>query len=362
MNEYSTVPNMKSNHVLIYGANGYSGRLAARHAHEFGVHAILAGRSRDKVKAVADETGLPFRVFDIDPCHEIDKHLADVSVLLNCAGPFSRTADVLVQACLRTSTHYIDITGEIDVIERLSRIDETAKSAGTVVMPATGFDVVPTDCVALHLSKLLPDATHLELAFTGGAGLSHGTATTMIESLGEPSKERQNGEIVDVPVAVREREINFGSGPRHCVSIPWGDVASAYVTTGIPNIVTYTAVPKKNARVMKASRYFGWLLGSKPVQSLLKKRLDRDLYGPSDVDRDAARSYVYGEVRNAAGQRRAALLTVPGGYTLTYMTSLKIAALLASGEHPPGFHTPAGLFGEDFVLQFPHAERVDVDV
>lgn len=353
---------MKNDLVLIYGANGYSGRLAARHAHEFGVNAILGGRSGDKVKMVAEETGLPFRVFDIDPCHEIDKHLADVSVLLNCAGPFSRTADVLVQACLRTSTHYIDITGEIDVIERLSRIDETAKSAGTVVMPATGFDVVPTDCVALYLSQQLPDATHLELAFTGGAGLSHGTATTMIESLGEPSKERVDGEIVDVPVAAREREIDFGQGPRHCVSIPWGDVASAFVTTGIPNVVTYTAVPKKNARFMKASRHFGWLLGASLVQSMLKKRLDRSLYGPSDVERDAVRAYVYGEVRNAAGDRRAALLTVPGGYTLTYMTSLKIASELASGEHPAGFHTPAGLFGADFVLQFPHAKRVDVEI
>lgn len=346
--------------IMIYGANGYSGELAARHSAEFGVNAVLAGRNREAIAAIADRLQLPYRIFDLDPVYEIDEQLEDIAVLLNCAGPFSRTARTLAQSCLRTSTHYVDITGELDIIEHFSRLDEWAERNDSVVIPAAGFDVVPTDCLAAYLSEQLPDATHLELAFTGGAGLSHGTATTMIEQLGQPSKERRDGRIVDVPLAAHERTIDFGDGPRHCVSIPWGDVASAYHTTGIPNVITYTAVPPAQAKWMKRSRYLAPVLRAKPVQSLLKWRLDRQLRGPTDEDRAGARAHVYGEVRNASGERRAARLSVPDGYTLTYMTSLKIASLLAEGEYDPGFYTPASLFGADFVLQFPDTERVDV--
>lgn len=353
---------MSEDTVLIYGAYGYSGRLAALHAREFGVNAILAGRNEEKLQEVADETELPFRAFGLDPCYEIDKNLEDIAVVLNCAGPFNRTADFIVQACLRTSTHYIDITGELDVIERLSRLERWTDKPECVVMPATGFDVVPTDCIAKHLSEQMPDATHLDLAFMGTGGLSHGTATTMIEQLGSGSAERQNGSIVEVPLAKHVRDIDFGNGAKNCVSIPWGDVASAYHTTGIPNIVTYTAVPEEQVRPMKAARYLKWLLQSDPIQKFLKWRLDKNLYGPSDAERRETRSFVYGEVRNAKGEKKAARLTTPGGYTLTYMTSLKIASKLAAEDYEPGFYTPAGLFGADFVLQFPNTEREDVDV
>lgn len=342
-------------HILIYGANGYSGRLAALHASTLGLKVIVAGRNAEGVHAIAKETGFEARVFGLDDPAAVDVAFKDVRVVLNCAGPFSRTAVPMVEACIRNRAHYLDITGELDVIEKMSTYSAQALEAGITIMPATGFDVVPTDCMAKFLSELLPDATHLELAFRSTGGLSHGTATTMVENLGGTSATRVNGVITPEPVAQRIIQVPFGSRQTTCMSIPWGDVASAYHTTAIPNIVTYTAVSAGMARVMKvAGKFTG--IGSQPmIQKLLKKLVTRTVTGPTQDERANGRSMVWGRVRNAAGDTRSGLLTTVDGYTLTYLASVDIAARAKRGELPKGFQTPAGVLGAQYILNFPNS-------
>ena len=90
----------------------------------------------------------------------------------------------MVEACLRLGKHYLDITGEISVFEAMARRDKAAKQAGMMIMPGVGFDVVPSDCLAVHLKNLLPTATDLTLAFYGLGGISHGTQATMTMNAG----------------------------------------------------------------------------------------------------------------------------------------------------------------------------------
>jgi saccharopine dehydrogenase (NAD+, L-lysine-forming) len=85
--------------------------------------------------------------------------------VLHCAGPYIYTSKPMVDGCLRTGTHYLDITGEIPVYETLAARDAESKARGATLLPGIGFDVVPTDCLALHLKQRLPSATHLTLAF-----------------------------------------------------------------------------------------------------------------------------------------------------------------------------------------------------
>ena len=150
---------------MIYGANGYTGELIAREAKKRGAVPVLAGRSAAKIAELARDLSLPSKVFTIDAPTDVAAALAGVGLVLNCAGPFSKTADVLMQACLAVKVHYLDITGEIDVLEDAHRFDMDAKTAGVVLCPGVGFDVTPTDCIALMLKTALPEAEELALGF-----------------------------------------------------------------------------------------------------------------------------------------------------------------------------------------------------
>ena len=152
--------------AMIYGANGYTGRLIARHAVERGLRPVLAGRNREAITALAVQLGCEAASFDLHQAAQIAEHLRGFSAVLHCAGPFSRTARPMMDACLLAQADYLDITGEIDVILAAVLRDEQAQQAGVALIPAVGFDVVPSDCLAAMLAERLPGACVLQLAFS----------------------------------------------------------------------------------------------------------------------------------------------------------------------------------------------------
>jgi len=346
---------------LLYGSYGYTGRLIAARALERGLRPVLAGRSEAPLKQQAAELGLPWRAVALDDPAALDAALADVPVVLHAAGPFVRTARPMAEACLRTGTHYLDITGELAVFESLAARDAEAKAAGVMLLPGVGFDVVPTDSLAAHLKRRLPGATRLALAFQPvGGGLSHGTATTMVENLAAGGAVRRGGRIVPVPAAYRTRRVDFGRGPVEVTTIPWGDVSTAFHSTGIPDVEVYTRVPAPARRMMVASRYLGWLLGSGPVQRVLKGRIDAASPGPTDEQRARGRSLLWGEAEDAAGGRAAARMQAPEGYTLTAVTAVGAVEEVLAGRARAGFHTPSRAFGPDWILGFDGVTREDL--
>jgi short subunit dehydrogenase-like uncharacterized protein len=342
---------------LIYGANGYTGELTARLAADAGLTPILAGRREAPVRAVAERYGFEARVASLEDPAALDALLDDVRVVLHCAGPFSRTSKPMLDACLRTQTDYLDITGEIEVFEAAAARDAACKEAGIMAMPGTGFDVVPSDCLAAYLAAEMPDATHLSLAICGLGAISHGTATTAAENLGRGGAVRRKGRITPVPVAHKTRKIDFGRGPKTAVTIPWGDISTAWHSTRIPNIDVYMAVPPSTARSMRLSRFMGPLLRAGVVQNLVKGWIDRKLTGPDDDQRARGGSWVWGEARNDAGKTITARLSGPEGYTLTALTSLEIVRRVLSGERHEGYQTPSSAYGPDLVTAIEGIER-----
>lgn len=344
-----------NNSFLIYGANGYTGELITRFAAEQGLKPILAGRTESKIKPLAEKYGFEYRIFTLEDTAALDAALDEVSAVLHCAGPFSLTSRQMAQGCLRRKKHYLDITGEIVVFESMAALDAKAKEAGIMLMPGVGFDVVPSDCLARHLKEKLPTATNLTLAFYGLGRISHGTQSTMMMNAGSGGAVRRDGRITRVPSAYKTREIDFGEVRKEGVTIPWGDVSTAYYTTGIPNIEVYTIVPPDAVKMLKMSRYFGWLLGSKPVQRFLQPRIPPG--GPSDEERARGRSYLWGEATDEAGNRVEARQKCMEGYTLTALTALNIAQKVCAGNLKPGFQTPAGCYGADLVLELDGVTR-----
>jgi short subunit dehydrogenase-like uncharacterized protein len=346
---------------LLYGSYGYTGRLIAGHARELGLTPLLAGRDAAALEAQSAELGLPFRAFSLDDTATLDEVLRQVPVVLHSAGPFVHTARPMLEGCLRTGRHYLDITGEIQVFEAVAARDAQARAAGVMLMPGAGFDVVPSDCLAAHLKRRLPTATHLSLAFQPvGGGLSRGTATTMAENIARGGAIRRDGRIQPVPAAWRTREVDFGRGPVSVTTIPWGDVSTAYHSTGIPNVEVYTRIAAGQRRMLRASRHLGWLLGSGPVQRLLKRRIRSGRPGPSAEQRAKGLSLLWGQAEDDAGNRVVSRLRAPEGYHLTALTSVAAVQRVLAGEVRPGFQTPSRAYGPDWILEFEGVTREDL--
>lgn len=349
---------MQSNTFLLYGANGYTGELIARYAQQFNLQPILAGRRKEVIEPLATKLNLPFRIFDMNDAPALQAALKEVKAVIHAAGPFQFTARQMIEACLITGTHYLDINGDISVFEMIKRYDAAAKKAGIMLLPGAGFDVVPTDCVALQLKKLLPDAVALQLAFaTLGGGLSHGTATTMATKLGEGGAVRKGGKIVRTSLGKKGMWVDFGVKKLFVMSIPWGDISTAFFTTGIPDIETYTGIAKKTYNILKGQAMFNWLLRTNFVRNYIKKKIDKRPAGPSDEQRKKALSLVWGMATNASGKTATVRLKGPEGYTLTTLSSLLIVQKILNGNFLPGYQTPGSAYGENLVMEISGVER-----
>lgn len=345
---------------LIYGANGYTAELIAREAVRRGMKPILAGRNGAAISALATSLALDDRVFALDDPSVIETGIKGCHVVLHCAGPFSHTSKAMMDACLLTHAHYLDITGEIAVFETAASYDAMARSANIMLLPGVGFDVVPTDCLAAHLRAQLPTATHLTLAFRGLGHLSRGTTLTGLEGMSTGGLVRRDGRLIAVPMAWKTRQVDFGNGqgPTATMTVPWGDVFTAYYTTGIPNIEVYMASKPWFRRLAKSSRYFHWLLGSAPTQSFLKSWVKAMPPGPTPAQRKRSTSYVWGEVHDDAGRVIAARFKAPDGYTLTVLTALAIVDQVLNGRAPIGFQTPAKAYGSEWIFTIEGVTRL----
>jgi short subunit dehydrogenase-like uncharacterized protein len=339
---------------LLYGSYGYTGQLIAEAAVQRGLTPVLAGRNAQRLAQQAEQLGLDYRVFDLDNPKLIVANIDDLPLVLNSAGPFATTALPLVEACFKSRAHYLDITGELDVFIALAERGETAGDLGVMLLPGVGFDVVATDCLAVHLKAQLPAACQLTLAVSGMRHASRGSLATALRFLGNGGYVRVDGRLVPVPLASKTRRIDFGFGPERAVSIPWGDLVTAHYSTGIASIETFMAMATPR---YLALRVLGWLGQQPAVRRALARRVSALPEGPSESQRQRSSCRVWGEARDAQGNRVEAWLQTPEAYTFTALAAVHIAHQVLLGCVRPGFQTPASAYGPELVLKLPGVRR-----
>ena len=346
--------------VLVYGASGYTGRLLAARAKARGLPTILAGRSAERLGPLAQSLGLPWRAVTLNDPAGLDAALQDVAAIVNTAGPFETTAHSLVEACLRTGTHYLDVTGEIPVLQQLYAYDPIATKTGVMIMPGTGFVVAAADCLAAHVAAMLPDAQYLRLGFSRGDSISRGSFTSMLGMIGDAVPIRRNGALHSVPVGRLQRHFDYGNGPSLSMAVPWPDVFTAYHTTGIPNIEAYLEADLMARSTYQALAFVAEPLRLPPVQAMLNVLARAWPEGPSEARRAATPKVVVAEAEDAYRRIVSARLYTPNVYTFTYFAVIAIAERVLAGQIAPGFQTPAGLYGPDFILEFDGVRREDL--
>ena len=346
---------------LLYGSTGFVGDAIARMAVQSGLQPVLAGRNAEKLKAQAGELGVEYRAFALEDSIALDQALKEVGVVLHCAGPYLYTYKPMVEACLRTGVHYLDLTGEIPVYQAIAARDAEAKAKGVMLLPAVGFDVVPTDCLALHLKQRLPSATHLTLAFAGQgpAGLPPGTQRTAIEMVPYGNWVRRNGSLVAPEGGMKTRLVDFGRGPITTTRMTWGDVFTAYFSTGIPNIEDYLVIPEATRRQLALMSFLSPLLKLAAVRNFFKGAVKP---GPTEDERARTMVHVWGEVTDDQGRRAVSRLHGPeAGVVWTGRAALAAVRKVLAGSVSPGFQTPAMAYGADFVLEGEGVTREDLN-
>ncbi len=356
------LPAMEKLSFLLYGANGYSGELIARFAHQYGLQPILAGRNTAAIEALAGRLQLPYRIVDLNDNAGLQTVLREVKLVAHMAGPYDHTARPMIEACLATGTHYIDLNGDTGVFELLHGYNQAAIEKNIMILPGAGFDVIPTDCLALWLKNRLPDANHLEIAFViVGSGLSRGTSITTLQKLGMPGAVRKDGKLIEEPMGKRGRWIDFPEDKHRSfmMSIPWGDISTAYFSTGIPNIETYTGISKATWLFLKGQSLFNWLLRSAFMHRLIRAIIVRKSAGPGDEQRNRSFSLIWGKVTNAGGQSLVARMRCPEAYALTTTGVLLIAKKILEGNFKAGYQTPASAYGEDLVMEIEGVKRYE---
>ena len=336
---------------MIYGATGYTGRLIAIEALKRGLKPTLAGRNAEKVSAMAEEFGLPWSAFSVDDEAAVQIALKDKALLLSVAGPFSATARQMMDACIKTGTHYLDVTGEISVFELAAEKGAAAKKASVTLLPGVGFDVVPSDCIAAHTAARSKNPISLTLAIKSGGFASRGTAKTGVEGLGKGTAVRRSGKIEYLKAGSQLRDFDFGNGTEKYVGMSWGDVSTAYHSTSIGDIDVYFPYDGPIKSMTQISRHMGLLMGMGFMQRFLKKQIDKIPAGPTKDQRSNAGSIVRAEVTDADGSVFISQLVTPNGYSLTAQSAVLCAVKVMAGDAAPGFKTPSLAFGASFVSQ-----------
>jgi len=346
---------------LVYGSYGYTGNLIVEQAIKEGMRPLLAGRDENQLREQAEKFGLEYRAFSIENTVALDSALLEVDAVLHCAGPFVLTFRQMAEACIRTKRHYVDISGEIEGFEALAAMDEEAKHAGIMLLPGGGFDVVPSDCLIAYVAEKLASATHVELYIKSiGSGVSRGTARSGIENSHRQGRIRRGGKIISVPNVWGTRYVDFGRGPTCLVSMGWGDVSTAYHSTGISNVTVYMGFPAAMVTMMRLTRFVGPLLYTRAARNFIKWIIGKFFApGPSRKQNENGFSLLIVEVTDGKQTIRAKLRT-PEAYYLTSLTAVEIMKHILSSDYKAGFQTPSKVYGADFILQFTGVTREDL--
>jgi len=346
--------------ILIYGATGYTGRLIAEHARNWCHSLVVAGRTAERVQMLATTLGVTGRAVSLADMVALDETLGDVSVLINAAGPFAQTSRRLIESCLRTRTHYLDITGELPIFQNAFCYDDVARKRGIMIMPGVGLGIVASDCLARYVATLLPNAKYLRIGILRPSAFSRGTFRSALGMANSRVSIRRNGRLTSVPVGRLQRAFDYGDGERESVAVSWADVFTAYYSTGILNIEAYLETDVASRILYQVSGGIVDAIRFAPIQRWINLALSAWPEGPSAQQRCAEKCVIVAEAEDSWRRLRLARLETQDGYSFTAEAASAIAMRAMRGDFLPGFQTPAQVYGADFVLGFNATRREEL--
>ncbi|WP_432510949.1 saccharopine dehydrogenase family protein [Kineococcus sp. SYSU DK001] len=386
--------------IVLFGASGFVGRLTAAHLAAqapAGTRVALAGRSRERLAAVARDLGpaaahWPLLVADASDEASLRALAQRAHVVVSTVGPYLRHGLPLVRACARAGTHYADLTGEV-LFARASidAADAAARASGARIVHSCGFDSVPSDLAVLlahrwaraHDAGPLASATLEVLSARGG--FSGGTIDSLRLQLDTARRDERARARVDDPYALspdRAGEPDLGRqldtfGPHRRAAT--GDWVAPFVMAPYNTRVVrrsnallehaygprlrYAEVVAFSGRTaaLRAAAVAGVLAGLtgllavQPLRPLLDRALPAPGTGPSERTRRTGHFRLRLDARTESGRRATVTVAAQGdpGYAATaVMLGQSALALALDGDRLParaGVLTPATGIGVPLV-------------
>lgn len=340
--------------LLVYGVTGFTGALVSRELAHRGVAHVVAGRRVETVAAHARTINASSRAFGLDDPAQLAAGLEGVRVLLNCAGPFGRTAAALAEACIARGIHYLDLSGEVAEHASLLERGAAAATAGAMLLPGVGFGVVPTEAAAvLAVERLGGRADRIVIAYETRGGASRGTLESVLRGIHLAGTVRRNGRLeAALPGAWRHR-LELGGGQALVVYNPWrADLVSAHVSTGVPEIETYATFPVVARFLMRSPRLMSSGLGRWLVERIIRSAPE----GPSPKELERGSTRVLAVAEEHGGRRAEVRIHGPEAYVFTARSAAAAAEHVLGGAVRPGFATPAQVLGTDWVRRLEGVE------
>lgn len=328
------------NKILIYGALGYTGNLFVTRALDKELPMVLGAR-KEKVREIAEAIGSEYRIFEIKNTADILPFLSDVFLVVNFANIQFSLNKALIEACIQSGTHYIDLGSEYYDISEVHKYHEASIASGSMLMPGYGFNLVPTDIAADIAHQFLPDANELIFGFAAIGESSRGTVKSVLRDATRKGFFRKDGKLQAIAPAVEE--IQFAADGRQytLVNNPlMGEVITAWEGTKIPSIKTYSYFPWILVQFMKGR--LNWLR-----KFLLKYAGLFFPAGPTEKQLRSGYSYSWVEAKNAD---KKVLITIKGpeAYLFTVQIIQQLIRQLVKGKVSSGFIRPA-FFGRELI-------------
>lgn len=321
MKDFNSAPKGK---LLIYGATGFTGTLIVNEAARRGLDFEIAGRSEDKLAAMAAELNVPYHVFPVGDIDGWKKSMEGKTALLNIAGPFSETADQAMEACIKFKVHYFDITAEVDIYRLAESKDAAAKAAGIMLISGAGL-FTTYDPLVVHTASRVRNPIAIRAAFKYSGGFTPGSIASSANITSAGILVRKNGEIKKLE-ASSSAAFDLGNGPEDFSLMPLGAVVLSYKSTGIPNIEEYFKM-------------------ASPADTVEE--------GNPKAESSVERSKILVEVKGDDGTVVRSMADMPDGYMPTATSAVEIVSRALNGSFKIGFQSPASGYGTELLASLP---------
>jgi short subunit dehydrogenase-like uncharacterized protein len=250
--------------IVLFGATGYTGELTARALVGDGARPVLAGRSEQRVRTLAQELGgLEWTVADVSRPQSVRELVGAGDVLISTVGPFKRWGEPALNAAIDAGAHYLDSTGEGGFIrEVFENYGPRAEAAGCGLLTAFGCDWVPGNLAgALALREAGERATRVEIGYfitgaaAGPSALSGGTRASSA------------GIMFDQSYAFRDGQVRDERGGKHVrrFELTPGKSGSSISIAGSEHF----GLPRLRPSLREVNVYLGWFGGASRAMSTL---------------------------------------------------------------------------------------------
>lgn len=347
---------------MLYGAYGYTGKLIIEECIRLGLRPTLAGRSIAPLRSLAAEYKLPWRMLELDNPTTLRKGLEDMALVYHVAGPYVKTAAPMIDACIDTRTHYIDVTGELPAVRYAIEQHEKAKAADVVLLPSNGVNCVPTDCLVQYLVEQFRaegsvDLKKVDVGIDTVRSRSAGSLNSILQMAGISGEVRRDGDIKKEPVGVRSKKVKFTHGTQSLISLPLTDIDLLYWQHQIPDITAYIAQNPLQSKILQLAVPVGkQLFNNDGLRSSAQKLIKERVRGPGQKTRRKHRTYAWAKLTDSRGRVKQAWLETIEGYALTAAIAPRAVCEVLS-KRRSGVYSPAQLLGADFLLDLPNTVR-----